>query len=88
MYMYVYIYVCIYIYIYVYIYIYIYTHIFFYLCIYLYPCICIYVLNQYVFHRALETDFQRFDADGNGRLELHEITEGIAVMGTFFLASS
>ena len=30
---------------------------------------------------ALEQDFQAFDADGNGRLELHEVTEGLDVMG-------
>jgi len=91
-----YIYMCIhihihkhiYIYIYIYVYIYIRIYIYIHICIYLYPCIYIYVLNQYVLHRALEIDFQRFDADGNGRLELHEITEGIAVMGTFFLSSS
>jgi Ca2+-binding EF-hand superfamily protein len=35
------------------------------------------ISNLRMAYRALEADFKSFDADGNGRLELHEVCEGI-----------
>ena len=39
------------------------------------------IRNLRMAYGALETDFKAFDADGNGRLELHELCEGIQNMG-------